>query len=256
MKKLLLFVFVLTSAKLVAQDNDIITDRPDQTESSSIVPKGSVQFEAGLVYEKTYSDSIISFKNYSMPSVLIRYGISKNVEARFGIELLKERKESSTDAINTKGISPVMLGTKIKMFEEKKLLPEMSFIAGFIIPFEGEGSFHQKYISPEFRFVMSHTLKERMTLSYNLGGEWNGDTPQATGIYTLALGFSASDNIGIFLESYGFLTQDESSDHRLDAGLTYLILQNLQLDLSSGFGISNISPEYFLAAGISLRLPE
>jgi hypothetical protein len=39
----------------------IVTDRPDVTESSIVVPKGSVQFENGITWTKQRHDNAIDF---------------------------------------------------------------------------------------------------------------------------------------------------------------------------------------------------
>lgn len=57
-----------------------------------------------------------------------------------------------------------------------------------------------------------------------------------------------------FTELYGFLNKYVKADHRFDAGFTYLLNDYLMIDASSGFGISEISPQYFLSCGISCRL--
>ena len=46
MKKCLLVSWMLIASPLSAQQ--IITDRPDQTESASTVPRGSLQIEGGI----------------------------------------------------------------------------------------------------------------------------------------------------------------------------------------------------------------
>ena len=71
----------------------------------------------------------------------------------------------------------------------------------------------------------------------------------------MSLGVSLIKKLSMFVESYGFLTQDETPDHRLDGGFTYLFSKNIQADLSGGIGISDKSPDFFIGAGLSVRLP-
>jgi hypothetical protein len=56
------------------------------------------------------------------------------------------------------------------------------------------------------------------------------------------------------LESYGRYSTDEDPDHRMDAGITYLLTPNLQLDASAGMGISEAAPDYFVSIGCTLRI--
>ena len=57
----------------------------------------------------------------------------------------------------------------------------------------------------------------------------------------------------MFAEYYGYLNKFEKADHRFDAGFTYLISDNFQVDTSAGVRISEISPHYSLSAGASYR---
>ncbi len=157
---------------------------------------------------------------------------------------------------NVTGFSPITLGTKIKMFEENCASPEMAFLFSLGIPFDTDGPFQSKYVSSEFRIAAAHTLSNRISLSYNLGGSWDGNSPAATGIYTLSLGVGITNSLSAFAEMYGFLTQRQTPDHRFDGGLTFLFAKNIQADVSGGIGITERSPDFFIGAGVSFRLPK
>jgi len=272
MKILLVTAFVLLVSNANAQNidqkiDDIVTDRPDQTESPVTLLKGFFQAEIGGSYEKDKTISsfggAINTKSISAPSVLLRYGISNSVELRLGGEFISETINQDLQSImqetqdNTKsGLAPIMIGTKIKMFEEDCARPEMAFLFSLGIPFDTDGPFQSKYVSSEFRLAAAHTLSERFSLSYNLGGTWDGNLPDRTGIYTLALGAGLTNRLSVFAEVYGFLTQGETPDHRFDGGFTYLFAKNVQADVSGGIGITEKSPDFFVGAGVSFRLPK
>lgn len=237
----LLFLFPLT---LQAQES-IQTDRPDQTESPALTPKNFLQIETGLLYEKTAGSS----EAYSHPTILWKYGINDNFELRMLTEFNTEKSEDESFS----GHAPLTLGFKAKLTEEKKFLPKISFIGNLTLNKTGAKPFQTPYSAPAFRFLFQHTLSENWSMGYNLGAEWNGESPDATAIYTFSTAYSLTDKLGGFAEIYGYLNQFESADHRFDAGFNYLITDNLQIDASSGIGLSKISPEYFLSCGISYR---
>jgi hypothetical protein len=56
------------------------------------------------------------------------------------------------------------------------------------------------------------------------------------------------------MESFGFAPQNDKANHNFDGGFTYLINDNFMLDLSSGVGLTNNAPDYYLAFGFSFRL--
>ena len=55
--------------------------------------------------------------------------------------------------------------------------------------------------------------------------------------YSFALGFGINEKASVYLEPYGDLTEFENHIANNDAGVTYLIKNNLQLDISFGTGI-------------------
>jgi len=92
-----------------------------------------------------------------------------------------------------------------------------------------------------FRFAMQNTLSKIVSLGYNLGAEWDGESPTPSWIYTIATGFNISDKRFSYVESYGFITKGSLPDHNVDAGVTSLFSKDAQLDLSGGFGLSSTS---------------
>lgn len=246
-KTILLFCFfLLIQNRSFAQElPSIQTDRPDQTECPFIVPINYFQLENGFTYEKTNTES----SQIVTPTILTRFGINNHFELR----LITEYSIEDDFSNNISGINPILIGFKTRLFEEKGGVPLTSFIGHIGIPKTGSKSLQTIYYAPEFRFTMQHTLSKKQSLSYNLGAEWNGETAEPTFIYTLTSGYSLSEKVGCYIELYGFVPQIEKPDHRFDAGLTYLFNPNHQLDISGGFGLSKISPEYYLAVGYSFR---
>ena len=249
-------LFLLASIILVnSQEEDkkqdygtISTDRPDQTEASSVVPKKFLQIETGAFYEE-----LQNVKSTTYNTTLLRYGLLDNLELRLGFDNTSIKVNSNTIA---SGFSPLLLGVKIGITEEKGALPEIAFIGHVNMPFFASNDFDTKSTGTDFRFSLSHTLNERSSLGYNIGMAWDGDVTTASYIYTIAYGYSISDKVGAYLELYGDIPENSSFNHLWDAGLTYLVSDNIQLDVSGGIGITNVVQDLFLSAGISIRIPE
>lgn len=247
-KIFLLFVFLTgTIITLHAQElPPIQTDRPDQTECPFIVPKNHWQFESGFTFEKVDQNN----KTYQYPTLLSKYGVNDKFELR----LITELAGYTVFSKQYSGVTPITVGFKTKLTEEKGIVPEMSFIGHIGIPGFASKAFKTDYFVPSFRFVMQHTLSDKSSLSYNLGAEWDGFSAEPTFIYTLTTGYSFTDKLGGYIELYGFAPQKSIPDHRFDGGLTYLIKRNIMIDISGGFGISDIAPDYYAALGFSFRL--
>lgn len=252
----ILFCTILFTQNLFSQLGDISTDRPDQSESPYLVDKESFQIEAGITAESDEPQNDVKINVLSAPSLLFRYGAAKNFELRAGIEHISSKTTIFNNSYNESGLGPLMAGAKIGLFKEKGSAPETALLLSVTIPFKENSMFQSDYIGGEFRFAMTNSLSNRVSLSYNLGAEFGAGSRGATGIYTAAIGANLIKKLSVFAELYGFLPQKTSPDHRFDAGLTYLVLKNVQLDASFGFGLSKKSPDFFIGGGVSLRLPK
>ena len=58
----------------------LVTDRPDFTEGTVLVPRGTFQFEMGTTYQRHDVGYAVSG-----PELLLRYGLRRRVELRFGL---------------------------------------------------------------------------------------------------------------------------------------------------------------------------
>lgn len=251
---LISLIFVCSKTYLFTQE--IITDRPDQSESPYIVTKNRIQIEAGVVSENDEPVKDNKTSVLTAPEVLIRYGLADNIELRAGMSFLSSKYTYNSSSESSSGLSPLSIGTKIKIFNEKKSLPQTSLILNVTLPFKEKSKFQSDYIGCEFKFTMQNTLSKRFNLTYNLGGQFGEGFPGAIGIYTISLGANIIKNLSAFAELYGFTLQKNSPDHRADFGITYVVIQNIQADLSFGLGISKKSPDYFIGGGVSVRLPK
>jgi hypothetical protein len=222
-------------------------DRPDQTECPFIVPEKHIQFESGFNYEKVNSAQ----QNFLYPTLLTKYGVTDKFELRFITELTTTKISGN----KLTGLSPVRIGFKTKLLEEKGFVPATAFIAHLSLPFISTKKLTTSYFAPGFRFAMQHTLTKKISLGYNVGAEWDGEVAAPTFIYTLTNGFSLKENIGTYIEIYGFVPQKGRSDHRIDGGFTYLVKQNMVMDISAGFGLTANAPKYYTSLGFSIRLP-
>ncbi|TDD99475.1 transporter [Flavobacterium cellulosilyticum] len=248
MEKILLTTFIMLSVQLDGFAQvipSIQTDRPDQTECPFITPRHYFQFENGFSYEQNNKNSY----TIVAPTILTRYGINNFIELR----LITEYIQLKENAITISGISPILIGFKTKLFEEKGIFPTTAFIAHLGFPKVASPAYRLNYFYPEFRFTMQHTINQRQSLSYNLGAEWEGETNKPTFIYTLTSGYSLTEKIGVYFELFGYIPQTGVPDNRSDLGMTYLFNDNHQLDISGGFGLSSTSPDYYFSVGYSFR---
>ncbi len=219
-------------------------DRPDQTECPFITPTRYIQIENGILNEKPNSLPMISVQ-----SSLWKYGINEKLELRIITEFTAEKRNFQGKI----AMSPITIGFKTALLEEKGIRPQTSFIGHISSSKLGSSSLETPYIGPSFRFTMQHTLTKNISLAYNLGAEWDGKNAGQTYIYTLTTGIGLSPKISCYSEIYGFLAANQLADHRFDGGLTYLVNHNLMADISAGFGLTENAAQHYIALGISYR---
>ena len=246
----------------VASAQEIDTDRPDQTESSAVLPVDHVQIETGVTYEER---DVADVRALSIGSTLVRVGLLDGFELRFTGEYLREESElpggvvdpnpngGETGSVNS-GMAGISAGVKIAISEDEGLLPEIAFIAHLVLPVGGD-LFAPDRVVPEMRLSVGHTLAEGVSFGYNLGGEWD-EAGGAAGIYTAALGLDIAPGFGGYVELFGVLPAGEPAEHLFDCGVTFLPMENLQFDLSGGLGLTEHSPDFYIGAGASLRVPD
>jgi hypothetical protein len=227
-----------------AKTDPIETDRPDQTETPAIVPHRMFQVETGFIFEQENKQ----IHNVTAPTILWKYGITEFVELRLITEFLYSANEKIS------GLNPVRLGFKARLSKEKGIIPQTSIIAHVQIPNWASNDLRADRYVALFRFTMQHTLSNKIKLGYNLGAEWDGIEPEATFVYTLTTGFELAEKWGSYVELYGFAPQNSIAWHNFDGGITYLVSNNFMLDISGGFGITAIAPDYFVGLGFSFRI--
>ena len=250
-----LFVFGMVNAQEDASGPiEMITDRPDVTESSSTIPKGSLQVETGAFFE-SYEESNIKFESTAFSTTLLRYGLLENLELRLGCDFVEEtRTIGGMNNEVSSGLSPLLFGMKVAIAEEKKGWPEMAFLGHLFLPFSASQDFKPNTTGANFIFAFGHSLSEKSSISYNIGGEWGDDNPEVGYIYSVAYGYGLSERWACYAELYGNLRENSGSNHFWDAGVTYLIKPNIQLDATVGTSITK-GQDIYLSGGISFRIP-
>jgi len=244
-RSIIILVFLILSNDAFAQI--IITDRPDQTESSSTIQKSSLQIESGLLFGYI-KDGAFSEEALLAPTVLWRYGINSAIELRLLTEFASVKDKISNNTIN--GISDLQIGTKIQLFKKEEINTEIAFLSHVIIP-TAKNDLSLNEFGIINKLSVSHELSDGVGIGYNLGYDYYG-FGNGNFTYSLAIGIGLSDKMGFFIEPYGELVEFENHLSNFNTGFTYLIKDNSQLDISFGTGINHKMK--FVSLGYSLNI--
>ena len=229
MKKIVLLTLLISSII----NGQIITDRPDQTEASVVLPKNILQIESGFSVDQTNT-----FNN------LFRFGLSESVEIRLNTNYIFMDSKEGVNIPSPK-FGDIELGTKIQLFSSEKHTTTVAFLSHISIPTASKYYTNDGWGTLN-RILISHDLSQTLSIGYNLGYNKVFRAP-GTFIYTLALAKSIG-SWGVYAELFGENSKKESPNS-YDLGLTYLIMENIQFDVSLGKGFNN-KMDYF-ALGVS-----
>lgn len=228
---------------------EMITDRPDQSTTPYLIPKGALQIESGASVET--DESTTHKTNTVYNNTLIKYGIHKSIELAISSTYVSRIKND--EAIQEKGFTPFTLGAKVHVADEHHFFPQVSVVtqvnlkAGLKTP------------QPDYPFAgsslaFSHTLSEKWMLTYNTGVIWDDKMLATSYFYTIESDVKLSSCLTGFIEAYGSSYKGKSSSYSMDAGILFRISGQLQADLAGGFGITENAPDFFLTAGLALRM--
>ena len=247
MKNIVSTIVAIFGFVLFSFSQTIVTDRPDQTESSSTIEKKSFQIETALLINFS-EDNNKSSQQIFLPTTLFRYGLSRLIELRVlsQLESLKNDLASKTNF----GVSDLEFGSKIQLLKKENINTEIAFLSHLVIP-TGSTTLTVNKWGTKNKLAISHSLFSSINIGYNIGynyfGEGNGDFN-----YSFAIGFSITEKLGIYIEPFGDILEFNNHKSSFDSGFTYLIKDNSQLDFSFGTGLNHTMN--YLSIGYSINI--
>lgn len=248
-KGIIALLLLISAEGYGQQTGKIDTDRPDQTESTFIIPRNYFQAELGFNKENYRYDNYL----LKHPTALMKYGLSNRLELRLEMNYITEYLQLIPDPKTTTFLEPVEIGTKVRLWEEKGLLPKASVIAHIGLPFLASEQFQSDPASYTLRFSFQNSLTENLALGYNFGIEGGGGEDRAF-FYTIAPGIELGEKWYSYVEAFGSFYPG-FAEHYLDGGIAYYLSPDTKLDLSGGFGLGDASIRNYVAIGFSFRMP-
>ena len=239
----------------------MVTDRPDQTESAAVVPRGFFQLEAGGLhaFDRAGTDPAVRFS--TVGGALLRIGVLDPVELRLGFDGWQHASTEGGGSVA--GPGDLELGAKVRLANGAGFSPAVAVMGGILLPV-GHADFRAGGVDPSVRVSLAHELGGGVGLGYNAGAFWTtvegagGDESlEASLLYSIVLGRELVPRLAAFIEAFGVhgLGEGGGSWVALDGGVTVPIRVNVQLDLSGGVGLSPGAEDWFLSAGFALRVP-
>lgn len=228
-------------------DGDIVTDRPDVTESSIVIPSGSFQLENGFTWKRDQGDTSLDFTE-----TLMRLGVSERTEFRL---VVPNYVAGISGSPGTSGFSDIAVGVKQQLGPLRGQF-DLSVIAALSLP-TGAERISSHGFDPIIKFPWSKEIAKSWTIGGMQSFFWNthgkrNPTWEAT--------FTAEREITKFLSAFteyaGDFPRHGGSQQIAHFGLAYRLTPKQQIDCHFGFGLSPAAPNRFFAFGYSIRLDD
>ena len=264
MKHLLLFLTLSLSCFCYGQDDNIQSDRPGQTFSAATVGQGVLQLQSGVFVNRQSVNigipnlsGLASGFNTLSHSLDIRYGINNNLEitSRLSYGRATTRVTGGL-SVSDRSVTLWAPGLRYEILSSDHKGPSISVLGevNIIDLVDSSDPIFPNVVQPQVLFLYSQNLSNLLTLSSNLGAVWIDNFLLTTGIYTLNLSASLSDNLSAYVELFGSFGNSGFFTITFDGGVAYLINSNLQLDLSVGGGRNEGFNQFIADFGVSWRL--
>ena len=249
MRKLFLSIFLVAySLVAFAQENvEFTADRPGASTGPSVVGQGVIQLEQGVQYDGDGGVGTFTFSN-----TLVRYGLFPNMELRLGGDGFLYQEDGSAQGFKP-AFSGLSVGTKIKCFEGQGAIPAVSVLADFAVPYTASKGFNTDHLAPSLYLLFENPVKEWLSVGYNLGAEWDGTLPNATTFAAVCLGFTATEKLGCFVESYNYFNK-LGNIYAMDFGFNWMVGRKVQLDLAANMDLSNPAQCWSISCGVAWQI--
>jgi hypothetical protein len=237
----LLIAMLAEIVPLHGQQSPIATDRPAVTDSSIVVPSGSLQVENGL--QITFASGERTFDG---PESLVVYGLTDATELRLTVP-------DYVNAASGSGLGDMALGVKQQIGHSSSGF-DVSLVVSLTFP-SGARAVSSHGYDPNLQLPWSRKLSENWTAAGMLSIYWltQSGTRNLTGESTFLFDRQLTGAWDAFVEYAGDFPERGGPRHLLHVGTAYKLGPLQQLDLHAGAGLSRAAVDHFIGVGYSFR---
>ena len=241
------------SPRALATDDTaaIEAERPGFTNGTATVEPGHIQFETGVAFTRDGDTR----DNRINDGAQVRFPLNVRSEVRLGLPAYSRQRGGGTRA---SGFDDVSISYKNRFVEGRKKRPSLAVIAATTLP-TGARNIGARRLQPQLAleaqgdFTRDGDLSWNADIVYTRASGGAGTFGETSG--GLTLNYALDGQRGFFAEVYRVSSQDivDSNNNFFDGGVTYLLNNDTQFDLSAGRGFRRSDHNYFVAFGIAHR---
>lgn len=242
MSRWLLAAAAVVAGTAAAQADDIEPDRPGFGEAATVVERGRVQIETGLAWTRVDPDTSV----LDLPEALLRIGVGASLELR--VQPSDWLRGAGPQGMHS-GWSDSSIGLRWQVSGGSH---DLSLRGTAYVP-NGSTPWSDDKVDPEAAVSWAHEL----------GGGWSASATVSARRFTSVATTVVSPSLSVehtlgahastFLEYGGNVAEGRLPLHQVDHGFTWLPNPDTQVDVSVGFGLSSLAPDFFVAVGFSRR---
>ncbi len=230
----------------------IATDRPAVTDSSVVVPAGSLQVENGFLETRGQGQSVVDG-----PESLVRFGLAKKTELRFDVPDYFHILTTGAGS----GFGDLAFGLKQQLGPTHGF--DVSVVAFLSVPTGANGVSSGGY-DPGLQAPWSRMLSANWMAAGMLSVYWptqypspdqshQGRTRNVTGETTFLLDRQLTKPWDAFVEYAGDFPEVGGPQHLLHFGTALKVARQQQIDFHVGVGLSSATVDHLIGVGYSFR---
>ncbi len=217
---------------------ELVTDRPDFTESAQTILSGIWQIETGASWLDLEPESALA-----LPEALVRTGLSERWELRIGLP-------DFVDVGNQSGLTDASLGVK---FAIGSLGPGDLAVIGEVALPTGDDEFSTDSYDPTAILIYGQDLADGWSLGSQIGVSSLsvGDEDLTVVAPTLVFGREFRPDWGVFYELAAEIPDEGRSSVVFHTGVTWAHRANGQWDAHVASGLTSAAPDLQIGVGYS-----
>ncbi len=245
------FLLLVLGHKRAAADDPapapIATDRPAVTDSSVVVPLGTLQAENG--FTETASQGQQTFDG---PETWLRFGVASKTELRLIVP--DYFGQVATGSGISSGFGDLAIGVKQQLGPAPGGF-DVSLVLSLSLP-TGAAAISSHGYDPSAQLPWSRALSPNWTAAGMLSVYWPTESGRrnVTGETTFLIDRQLTKQWDAFVEYVGDFSETGGPRHLLHVGTAYKLTAQQQVDFHAGVGLSSAAVDHFVGVGYSFRL--
>jgi hypothetical protein len=223
----------------------IATDRPSVTDSSVVVPIGSVQVENGFTDTANQGENTLDG-----PETLLRFGLLSKTELRLTVP---DYFGAVTGSGASSGFGDMAIGMKQQLGPAKGF--DVSLVLTLSVP-TGARAISSHDYDPSLQVPWSRAVSAHWTIAGMLSMYWPTQEyhRNLTGETTFLIDRQLTNRGDVFAEYAGDFPERGGTRNLAHFGTTWKLTPRQQIDFHVGVGLSSAAVDHFIGFGYSFRL--